>query len=281
MTKYILYIAALLFLTTACTEEIDVNLGSTYTRLVVDGNIEADSGKYRINLTKSADYFYNEPVPRVNNATVSVYDGLTSYPLTETIPGVSGIYETGPGFKGQVGLKYTLNVNLNEPIAGTSTYEASCELKSVTRLDSIRAEFHPEWGKEGFWTVKLWAQEPGDEENFYLFNLYRNGVLMSDTIWDKVVSDDIYFNGSYMDGFDVFYIDNSETWETLHPGDTITMQMSGITKEYYQYIMQVQQAGFNIPFFSGPPANVVGNINNGGVGFFAAWSNSFSTAIVR
>ena len=57
--------------------------------------------------------------------------------------------------------------------------------------------------------------------------------------------------------------------------------MSGITKEYFDFINQVQQAGFNLPFFSGPPANVQGNVTNGGIGFFAAYSNSFATAIVR
>jgi hypothetical protein len=59
------------------------------------------------------------------------------------------------------------------------------------------------------------------------------------------------------------------------------LQMSGITQEYFNFIDQVRQAGFNIPFFSGPPANVEGNVNPGGVGFFATFSNSFATAVVK
>jgi hypothetical protein len=58
------------------------------------------------------------------------------------------------------------------------------------------------------------------------------------------------------------------------------VQMSSITKEYYNFIQEVQQAGIQIPFFSGPPANVEGNISNGGVGFFAAYSNSFAKVII-
>ena len=148
-------------------------------------------------------------------------------------------------------------------------------------IDSIRAVFNPDWGKKGVWTIKLWAQEPGNEVNYYLFNLYRNGKLMTDTITKKVVSDDKFYNGSYMTGVDVIYINNQHAWETIYPGDTIMLQMSGITKEYFNFIDQVKQSGFNIPFFTGPPANVEGNISKGGIGFFSAYSNSFAKAVVK
>ncbi|MEI7983602.1 MAG: DUF4249 family protein, partial [Bacteroidota bacterium] len=176
---------------------------------------------------------------------------------------------------------YTLHVDLAEPISGESAFDGSCKLNHVTHLDSIRAVFEPDWGKEGVWKIKLWAQEPGNEVNYYLFNLYRNGKLLTDTLTKKVISDDKFYNGSYMTGVDVIYLNNAHKWETISPGDTIMLQMSGISEEYFNFITQVRQSGFNIPFFSGPPANVKGNINNGGVGFFAAYSNSFAKALVR
>lgn len=271
----------LAMLAAACTEKIDVKLDTTYTRLVVDGSIETDTGIYRISLSKSADYFSNVPVPRVVNATVSITDGSEMYLLHETQPGLSGMYETEAGFAGKTGKTYTLRVQLQEEISGNNRVEASCYLPPVTHLDSIRAEFHPEWGPKGIWTIKLWALEPGDEVNYYMFNLYRNGQLMTDTITKKVVSDDKFYNGSYMNGVDVIYINNENTWETFHPGDTVMLQMSGISREYYYFIDQVRQSGFSIPFFSGPPANVQGNISNGGIGFFAAFSNSFAKTVVK
>lgn len=281
MIKKIIYFAALVMFATSCTEKIDVKLDSTYTRLVVDGNVESDSGTYRISLSKSADYFSNEPAPRVVNAQVTLSDGTNNFTLQETIKGTSGIYETDQGFAGQAGKTYTLQVELEEELSGNTRFEASSYLPQVTHLDSIDAVFHPEWGPEGIWTIRLWAQEPGDEVNYYLFNLYRNGKLLTDTITKKVVSDDKFYNGSYMTGVDVVYLNNEHPWETIRSGDTITLQMSGITKEYYNFIDQVRQSGFTIPFFSGPPANVTGNVNNGGIGFFAAWSNSFASAVVK
>jgi hypothetical protein len=265
----------------ACTERIDVQLDSSYKRLVVDGNISPEPGPYRIALTSTASYFYNEPAPRVVNAMMKLNDGFTDYPLKETVPGVSGIYETDSNFSGVIGRVYSININLPEDIGGFTEYRATDQLHPVTKLDSIRTLFHPEWGKEGVWTIKLWAQEPGDERNYYMFNVYRNGVLLTDTLNKKVISDDALYNGSYMNGVDAVYLNNSHKWETIYPGDTITLQMSGITKEYFNFINQVRQAGFNIPFFSGPPANVEGNVNNGAVGFFAAYSNSYASTIVK
>ncbi len=281
MIRKIFIIAVLISITTACTEKIDVKLDSTYTRVVVDGNISAGTGVYRVALTKSADYFSNEPVPRVVNATVSVGDGVNTFFLHETQKGTSGIYETDSLFIGQVGNTYALHVELAEQIAGKSSVEATSYLPPVTHLDSIGTTFHAEWGPKGIWTIKLFAQEPADEVNYYLFNLYRNGVLLTDTITKKVVSDDKFYNGSYMNGVDVIYLNNDHPWETIFPGDTILLQMSGITKEYFDFINQVQQSGFNLPFFTGPPANVQGNITNGGIGFFAAYSNSFAKTVVK
>ncbi len=265
MTRKIIHILLLALMAAACTEKINVKLDTTYTRLVVDGNIESDTGVYQVALTKSADYFSNVPVPRVVNANVTINDGINTFILHESQKGISGIYETDADFIGQIGKTYTLHVDLPEAISGKTSVEASSALLQVTRLDSIGADFHPEWGKEGIWTVKLYAQEPGNEANYYLFNFYRNGKLMTDTLTKKVVSDDKFYNGSYMNGVDVIYLNNEHKWETISPGDTIMLQMSGITKEYYDFINEVVQSGFNIPFFSGPPANIKGNVSNGGV----------------
>jgi hypothetical protein len=265
----------------ACTEKVNLTLDETYTRLVVDGYIKSDTQAYQITLTKTSDYFSNVPSPKVVNAEVSLSDGSTVIPLTETEPGHSGIYTTDKKFAGKIGDKYQLNIHLQDAIAGTNDYSGSCDLLRVTHLDSIRTSFKENWGKEGYWQVLLYAQDPPGQKNYYLLNLYRNGKLWSDTINKVRISDDQFFEGNYINGIEVFLIDNSRKYETLNVGDSIRVELSAITKEYYDFITQVQQAGFNIPFFSGPPANVVGNVSNGGVGFFAAYSSSYAKTVVK
>ena len=281
MIRKTLRIILLAMMTAACTEKINVKLDTTYTRVVVDGNIQSDTGAYSIALTSSADYFSNQPVPRIFGAHVTINDGEKTFTLYESRAEGSGIYLTDSNFAGKIGKTYSLHVDLHDAIAGKTSVDATCALLSVTRLDSIAAVFDSTSGTEGRWFIKLWAQEPGDETNYYLFNLYRNGELMTDTITKKVISDDKFYNGSYMNGVTIMRINNAHKWETFSPGDTITLQMSGITKEYYNFVAEVDRSGFNLPFFTGPPANVVGNISNGGIGFFAAYSSSFAKTVVK
>ena len=76
---YLLLISAILV---SCTEDIDVELDTTYARLVVDGSVSADTNRYVIDLTTTSGYFSNIPAPRVVNATVEISDGENTFPLT-------------------------------------------------------------------------------------------------------------------------------------------------------------------------------------------------------
>jgi hypothetical protein len=281
MNKRLYIILAVGMITASCTEKIDLKLDTTYTRLVVDGFIRSDPGTYTVNLTKTADYFSNVAAPREAGASLVISDGINTFPLTETVPGQSGIYKTDPDFAGIPGRDYTLHISLAEVIASATEYTASCKMDSVTRLDSIKAELNPNFGEDGHWEVKVYAQDPPGRKNYYLINLYRNNKLWSDTINKVNVTDNQLYAGKYINGAIVFFINNSNKFETLYPGDTIMVELSAITKEYFEFVNQVKQAGFSIPFFTGPPANVVGNIDNHGVGFFAAYSSSFAKTVVR
>jgi hypothetical protein len=281
MNKYLLLIFAVSLITASCTEKINIKLDSTYTRLVVDGHIKTDTMAYYISLTRTTDYFFNEAAPREVNATVTLSDGTNTFPLTETIPGISGLYATGTGFAGVVGKTYTLHISLAEGIAGNTEYSSSCELNGVTKVDSIQVKFNADQGKSGVWEIDMFAQDPPGKKNYYMINLYRNGKLWTDTINKVNVTDNQFFAGKYINGAGVFRINNSHTWETLHQGDTVMVELSAITVEYYNFLNEVRQAGISIPFFTGPPANITTNINPNGVGFFAAYASSYAKTIVR
>jgi len=281
MNKRNIIILAVALMAASCTEKINLKLDSTYTRLVVDGHIKSDTMAYVVNLTKTADYFSNTAAPRMVNATVTLTDGTNTFPMTETVPGQSGVYQTVPKFAGVVGKNYTLNISLPEVIAGTTSYTASCQLLAVTKLDSIHVVFNSSEGKNGVWEVDIFAQDPPGRKNYYMLNLYRNNQLWSDTITKVAIFDNQLFAGRYINGAQVFRINNTHLWETLYPGDVIMVELSAITQEYYNFITQVKQIGITIPFFSGPPANVTGNVSNQGVGFFAAYSSSYARTVVK
>jgi len=84
-----------------------------------------------------------------------------------------------------------------------------------------------------------------------MLNLYRNGQLWSDTINKVAIFDNEFFYGNIL-RCTAFRINNSNTWETLYSGDTIMVELSAITQEYYNFISQVKQIGFSIHFSPGP-----------------------------
>lgn len=278
--KSILNIAALLIIISACTEKIDIDLGTTYTRLVVEGQITSDTGVHWVNLSKTTDYYFNELPPVISGATVRISDdnGL-DLQLQENIE-IRGRYETPGQFFGIPGHTYTLDIELPEPVNDQTHYEATCKMRPVAPIDTITVEYLENW--EAF-AVKIYAQEPPTTD-FYAFQIIKNGRLITDTISEVWISDDRYFNGNYTNGVAVYYLfpDNGPD-EDVVAGDTITLKMSSITEEYYRFIFELQDQTFDFrnPLFSGPPANVTTNISNEGCGFFAAYSSYYSSTVYQ
>ncbi len=274
MNKSLYIIGLTLVLASSCTERIDIELEDTYTRLVVEGTLTDEASAHRVILTTTSSYFENQPAPKVGGATVSITDGINTFMLKELQP---GIYETDSTVKGEIGKTYTLqieDIDINND-GKTEKYTATSKINPIAPLDSIDIEFRSDWGD--IWTVKVYALDPPTTE-YYMFNVYNNGVLLSDTIDEVIVTDDILFNGNYTNGIVSQWFEEDEG----DIGDTITFEMASIRKEYADFLFQLQEeTGYNSPLFSGPPANVQGNISNDALGFFAAYSIEQMDAIIK
>jgi hypothetical protein len=260
----------------SCTEKIDIQLDESFARLVVDGSLTTDTMAHTVLLTTTSSYFYNEPAPPVTGAKVSITDGTLSFDLNETQPGV---YRTASSVFGIPGKTYSLSIKLAEPVGGHAEYSATSTLYPISSLDSVSLLFHPEWARNGIWEVKCYVQEPPTVD-FYRFMVLKNQKLLTDTINEWFVTDDKFFNGSYTNGATVAYLQQGSPQEGLKPGDTVGVEVNSIGKEYYNFIIEAQTELFGSnPLFSGPPANVKGNISNGAIGFFSAYSATRSYAI--
>lgn len=255
---------------TACKEKIDLELKSTYVRLAIEGTVTDEAKKHSILITETSNYFANEPQPRVSGAVVTINDGSSQITLTETSPGV---YQTDSTYAGIPGRTYTLNVKYK-----SEEYSASCLLKPVGVIDSVS------FAKDVFDPIKssinLWAQEPSTTGDYYTWFYYINGKLESDTLTEISFASDEMVNGNYMPGYPVFTAE-------FALGDTITLEMRSINKDYYDFL----NAFFSEVFgagnpFSGPPSNVKGNIKNLTnkdkvvMGYFLASAVSKKTQIV-
>jgi len=260
----------------SCTEKIDIQLDDSYTRLVVDGSITTDTMAHTVILSTTSSYFYNQPTPMVTGAKVSITDGTQTFNLREDS---AGYYHTDPSVYGIGSRTYTLNIKLFTAVGGHMDYSAVSTLNPVHPLDSISLLFHPEWSDRGIWEVKCYVQEPPTID-FYRFLVSRNQVLLTDSLKEWFVIDDKFFNGNYTNGATIAYLRQGSKAEGLSKGDTVTVEVNNIGKEYANFLWdaQAELRGSN-PLFSGPPSNVKGNISNGAVGFFAAYSATRSYAI--
>ncbi len=270
------FVALSILLVSSCTERIEIELDTTYSRLVIEGRITTDTTAHLVMLSHSTDYYNPQTPVGVSNATVTINDGVETVILAESEIN-PGYYETGPGYFGIVGRTYTLNIELEEAINENITYTASSELKHVGSIDSITLGYRDRFEAH---EVKIWAFEPPTED-FYSFEIIKNGILITDTIDEVGITDDRFFNGNYTNGAPVYFLRDDDPEQEVLVGDTITLKMSGITKEYFNFIqdLQLETFEFSNPLFSGPPANISTNLSGGAVGFFAAFSSSYSSVV--
>lgn len=271
ISRYIIFSSILIFMW-QCTERIDIEVDSTYARLVVEGYVTTDTMQHSVRLTKTNDYFYNRPATPVTEAIVSIDDGSEVFTLEEN-PLNPGEYLTASDFHGIPGKKYTLmisQVDVNED-GHMEEYSASSELHPVNSLDSITLELL-EGTHFSIYQVRVYAWDP-PEKNFYAFKVYKNGILLTDSLSNLIVQDDVFFNGNYTYGIPSQFLDQQREDEKVNPGDTITFELNGITEDYYTFVMEAQsEIYYQTPLFSGPPANISTNISNGAIGFFTAYS---------
>ncbi len=259
----------LLFLATAlalsCTKRVDIPLQQGNLKLVVEGYLFGNDSVSWVRLTQTSDYFSNRPSPSVSGASVILSDKVNRWILKES-PSKPGYYFLDDStFSPAPSDTFKLKIELKQPVGGHSTYESQTAIPPLRlHIDSLGIEFAPDFKK---WMVRYYGQDlPGSD--YYLFNSSVNGKIVTDSILQKVVREDAFFDGRYVSGAVVQILNEN----VMKPGDYYTLLASNITKEYYEYLTALQEeVEDKNPLFSGPPANVQGNISNGALGFFTAF----------
>jgi hypothetical protein len=288
MTRYFLYGFLIVFtlgFISCADEEIPWEVEESPEMLVVEGSFTSEKKKHQITLSKTADYFIKHRTPRISGADVTISDGSTTYEFEE-LKEKRGIYESERKVAGRAGHTYTLNIHLQEPINNKTHYQASEKMIEGIDLEGMEAFIYRNpFYQERFPTdslvlfVALYGHDPGNIDNLYMVDLYRNGKFLQDTVDEKEIFSD---SEQFKDGE---YIHNPFTFfEEFQPGDTVAIKISTVSKSYQQFIEGINnitdQSGN--PFdLSGPPANAVGNIEGGeALGYFRVSYVSWAQSIV-
>jgi hypothetical protein len=273
-------IFAAVLLPVSCTEVIEIDLDSTYRRLVVYGTVTNDSIRHEVRLTTTSDYFSNEPSPKIRNASVDLeFDGQRM--RMEPVDTIPGTYRAPAAFRGMTGTNYTLLVSgVDEAENGiTGNYSASTTLPEVPVLDSISIAYFQSPFVSGY-QVFMYALDP-PAKNYYGFRLMLNGIILTTRLSDYTVQTDDFFNGTYIYGLPVGFIADDDPGGPARPGDTVTFELNHIERAFYDFVIDAQlEILGNNPLFSGPPANIRTNIDNDGMGIFAAYAVNRVSAII-
>ena len=274
-----LVISSIITLNQACVEPMDLKPANFEKQLVVDATITNEFGFQLVRLGRTMDFGEKEMPPVTNaNVAVKVDDSVTiRFYERDTLP---GFYYSEIPFAGETGKTYQLLIS-NIDVAGNGQpidYTASAIMPDTLKIDSITTTYYKNWKAL---SLDCWAWDP-PVTNYYNFKAWRNGVLVTDTLYEFNPTDDIMFNGNYTNGIPCQFLRDEKTDELAVNGDTVTLEIDNIDKAYFDYINSAikEYYGYN-PMFGGLPANVYSNISNNAIGIFRVYTVNKCFTIVK
>jgi len=255
----------------SCTERIDLELNTDQNRrIVVEGEITQEQMAHEIKLTWTADFFVNELPEPVTGAIVTISDGTNIYNLTEQ--GNTGKYYTDPSVQGTPLAEHIVTIDYEGQLFTGKDFMFS--VPEIEMIETIEIEA-PEDTIPGEYELLLWTQEIPDEENWYMWRVFINGVAENDTLSNIFFTSDQGSDGVFLEGIPIYDF-------KAFPGDTVVLEQFAISEQANDtWLAMLFETEFRGGLFDSPPANVETNMSNGALGYFGAYTVSRDTTIVQ
>ena len=281
MKKTIITLLALLMLT-ACTERIRITPQDGTQLIGVSGSVTDEYKKQEVVVSRTMPFYGGEP-EMVSDAIVFVVDGADTIWYEESEN--PGIYLSVNEFAGQVGHTYHLSIDFIDESGSRHFFAESTMNANVERIDSIRIKpwmFNSLEMKDHL-GVYPYFQTNDDPSICYMARVKINNedvggdTLTKCQIFQPMGFAGIYFNGPFMvmisGEFPIYALNQRDSLQVLHTGDTVTMDLWSIPEFYGYYITDIIASTGSNPMM-GTPSNVRTNINPEGeaVGCFHASS---------
>ncbi len=259
----------------SCEKVIDVKIDQGTIQLSVDGDITDQPGPYTIMLTKTQNYFNNNPTIGVQGAIVTIND---SDGTVDTLKEVSdGKYQTKK-IQGKIGNKYNLYIKSAE----FGEYTAQTEIRRAFKFDTIFSKYEEDefsLKKEKQYNVRY-----SYIDNKGIGDAIRIKVYINDTLQNKP-GDLQFFSDENIDGNHIDSVRANR--DALKVNDKVSVKLYSITQDYLKFLTELSIQINNGGLFSNPPANVRTNILNKdpngkkATGFFSGASVRLKEVIVK
>ncbi len=251
----ILLLLGMLFLGSACTEVVYIDLDGSDAEIVVEASIP-ESGYAEVKISKTVNFNNSNTFPQVTGAVVMLQNdtGFVEI-LHEYKPGhyrtsvMTGVPET----------KYRLTIET----AG-KVFQSEDKMPKPVRMQSVRVrKFDFPNGKADdlisspLMEVIVDFTDPLEDENYYRIIEYKNGKLVK-----YYLNEDRFNNGKPVRSF-LFSLNRS-----LITGDSLTIEMQSISKPVYNYLFGFSNT--NALPQGTTPSNPLTNISGVKLGYFSA-----------
>lgn len=246
MKNFTLLLFLLSILIVSCEDVITIDPNTSEPRLVVDASMlwyKGFTGESQVITLSTSTGFYDEEIPMVSDAIVTVTDSSGQvFTFTEG-PKFPGIYVCN-NFLPELWGTYTLNVTYKG-----QNYTATETMYPVPDLLYTTQEYGGISGNSPI--IKAFFLDPAEEQNFYM-----QRCLRTDKRSQTVVFDDEFVNGNETFTF-IFF-------EDLPHNVPVEIQLMGISERYYNYMNKIYMtvSETNAGPFETAPADIRGNIIN-------------------
>ncbi|MDR1225367.1 MAG: DUF4249 domain-containing protein [Prevotellaceae bacterium] len=264
--KNTLLISAFVFLTASCTERIDISTHPEAAKLVINAMMSAEPSQQTVWISKSIPYFGGGQVQGVSDAQVRI-NGVLLTPDANN-PGqylTSANYSVAPGNTALLRVLYDFDGD-----GIPEEYTAQDVMPHKVYVDTtIIYPFGLDTGRYiPTFVIMIAAHRESLNDECASVDMYYGNRNMCRTVSDYSLDKIPY--GLY--GNDSYFTFNLPTGRTsrdmgdgdtlwLCPFDTINLRMGTISQAMYTYLNGAEsETSGSSPMFSGPPANVKGNI---------------------
>ncbi len=286
-----LLIILLLFFA-SCERAVDFDINEVEPKLVVEATIENGQPPV-VYLSKSLGYFSvidqnTLSNSFVRNAEVYVSNGTKTHKLKEyTVPVGGGYnfyyYSIDPAspltaFTGELNKQYSLRI-----VSEGKEYTATTNIPNTTRrIDSIFWKQAPVGNppeKVAFMVKATDLPGYGDYIRYFTKRNREEFYPGLNSVYDDQIIDGTTYEIQVERGVDRNQ-STSEGYTFFNKGDTVTLKLCNIDKATFDFwrTMEFTYASVGNPFSS--PTKVIGNISNGGLGYFGGYAAQYRTLII-
>lgn len=249
-----LYLIGIVFLSlfSACTEKVDLELGETQTRVVIEGYLvtEVDSSYVRLSLTQ--DYFNPVAPVYIPDGTVEISNDQGTVMFNYV---GEGLYKGPAGYIPDTAKVYTLKV-----VVDGKEYTSTATLYPMFEVDPVlQFDYKPASGfiDEGY-AVTYYSVDRREDEVYTRFNFGQN-----DTMFDQ----EILFTNADLKKFE--RVPFELPFYRAQSGDSVMLEFRSLDVPIATYFNALANLNSGAPGpFQTPPANPPTNISGGAVGYF-------------